>query len=195
MKRIVQRTLWCVLALAVVLGLALDLIPRASARSRLETLPLQSFRLVGKDLPLSASETTVFGRTRVLKRLYQTSGTRFVLLAVDSGGDRHAIHDPLYCFRGAGWAVVGESQVALPGGEARVLRLTKGSQSVEAMYWFSDGRQRHTSATRLWWESVLSRLRLRDPSATPVLVLLQPVAGESVTWQDLPHHCPQLFGF
>lgn len=188
-----QRTLWGVLGLAVALGLLMDWWPRAEVGSRLDQLPLNGFGIAGRDLPLNPHEAAVFGRTRVLKRLYQAGGERFVLLAVDSGGDRHAVHDPLYCFHGAGWTVIGDATATVPGGQARLVRLTKRSQTAEAMYWFTDGRKRHASALRVWWDHVLGRLGMKSAAARPVLVLLQPLTGQTANWRELPGRFPQLF--
>ena len=193
MKQLLFKTLWAVLIAAVALGLALELRPQRPQGSRLGTLPLQGFGLNGRDLPLSESEASFYRQVRVVKRLYQAGDARFTLLAVDGANDRHVLHDPLYCFRGAGWEVTGNSDVPMPGGQGRRVRLAKGTRSVEAMYWFSDGRQRHTSALRLWWQSVVRRVGLQGDAGTPALLLLQPVAGTTVNWHDLPTRFPQLF--
>lgn len=192
MRKVLQRTLWTILALAVGLGILLEARPQSRGASRLEALPLAAFGFVGRDVPLTDTEKSFFRQARVMKRLYQAGASRFVLIAVDGGADRHAIHDPLYCFRGAGWAVAGDSVVPLPGGYGRVLKLRKGTEKAEAMYWFSDGQERHSSAVRLWWQSVLRRVRL-DAGGDSVLVILQPASGFHVDWANLSSSCPALF--
>lgn len=185
MKRHLRTVLWWMLGIAVVACVVLEMTPRRWVASRLGDLPLMGVGFAGRDLPLTAAETTVFKRALVVKRLYQVGNERFVLLAVDGGGDRHAIHDPLYCFRGAGWTLVGESCLKLAGGQARLARLRKGRETAEAVYWLTDGQHRHTSALTAWGQSAVQRLGLQNPSRRPVLVLLQPVSGTTANWQDL----------
>ncbi len=195
MKPIVRKLLWGALALAVVLCLALELVPRPTGPSRLEKLPLKGFGFAGRELPLNEAEKTIFQRAKVVKRVYQAGANQFVLLAVDGGSDRHAIHDPLYCFRGAGWTVVREQAQPIPGGAGKVIRLAKKQQTAEALFWISDGQSRHASAMSAWGQSMRARLGLASSAQTPVLVLLQPVVGGTVNWADLVHRCPELFAF
>lgn len=193
MRTTLKRILWCLLAVAVIAGIVFESLPAPKAASRIDALPLQAFGLAGRDLPLSDAEAAFFRQVRIVKRLYQAGSTRFILLAVDGAGDRHALHDPQYCFRGAGWTVTRSTEIPLPGGRGRVLTLAKDRQSAEALYWFSNGRVRHVSPLQLWWESVLRRVRLRPEAGNPVLVILQPTAGGTIDWRALTARCPQLF--
>jgi hypothetical protein len=195
MKPIFRKLLWGALGIAVVLCLALELLPRQTGPSRLEKLPLKGFGFAGRELPLNEAEKTIFQRAKVVKRLYQAGANQFVLLAVDGGGDRHAIHDPLYCFRGAGWTVVQEVIQPIPGGHGKVIRLTKKQQSAQALFWISDGQSRHASALNAWGQSMRARLGISSAARTPVLVLVQPIIGGTVDWPDLIHRCPELFAF
>lgn len=192
MRNIIHKILWAALAVAVVLSIIAEVRPRTKGGSRLDALPLHGLGFIGRDLPLSAAETTVFHQARVVKRLYQAGGNRFILLAVDGGGDRHAIHDPIYCFRGAGWSVTAKAGVPLLSGQGQMLRLVKGSQTAEAVYWFTDGRHRHSSVIRLWWQSVLRRLGADSSSGEPLLIIMQPVAGSTLNWHEIARSFPQL---
>ena len=185
MKNNLRKFLWSALITAVLACVVLELLPHTKRASRLTQLPARGLGFAGRDLPLIEAEATVFQRAAVVKRLYQVGDSRFVLLAVDGGGDRHAIHDPLYCFRGAGWAITSETATAIPGGQGKIVRLTKGQQTAEAMYWISDGTQRHASAMKAWWQATKARLSAQPASHAPVLVLLQPVTGSTVNWDEM----------
>lgn len=185
MKGSVRTLLWWVLGIIVISCVVIEVFPRPQVASRIKNLPLKGVGFQGRDLPLNAAEETVFRRAAVVKRLYLVGNERFVLLAIDGGGDRHAIHDPLYCFRGAGWAIAGESDLNLAGGQARLARLQKGPKTAEAVYWVTDGQQRNPSALTAWWLSASYRLGFRGSDRSPVLVLLQPVSETTVDWQRL----------
>ncbi len=192
MKNRLKKVIWWCLGLAVALCLLVECLPHPKTPSRLAQLPLKGFGYASRDLPLEGAEAAVFQRAVVLKRLYQAGPDRFVLLAVDGEGDRHAIHDPLYCFRGAGWKLSQESYINLPGGRGRIVQLVRGKESAEAMYWITDGQTRHASPLSAWWQSTLRRLPGQHSGGAPVLVVVQPVTGGTLNWQDLLTRVPDL---
>jgi Protein of unknown function (DUF3485) len=146
-----------------------------------------------RDIPLTDVEKTVFLHTQTVKRLYKVANQYFIIQAVDASGDRHAIHDPLYCFRGAGWEVVSGKSIAVPGGEAKLLSLRHKGDTAEAMYWISDGDVRHASALRYRWQTALRRLTFGKSGPEPVFVLLQPANGTTPDWPALFSRFPALF--
>jgi EpsI family protein len=188
-----HRLLWIALALSVVLALSWQLFPLADSGDRLQQLPPQGWRLISRDMPLTPTEKSIFGQARVLKRLYQADGQRVVLVGIDGSQERHAVHDPLYCFRGAGWEVESKIDLSVPGGVARRLILGKGPEKAEAVYWISNGQVRHTSPLRYWWQATWRRLTLGRSGAEPVLIILQPATGEGVRWEKLFQSFPGLF--
>jgi len=192
MKCSIRIILWCGLAIAVIACIALELIPPEKSESRLAELPLNGFGFAGRDLPLNGAEKDIFQGASVLKRLYQVGNDRVVLLAVDSDLNRHAIHDPLHCFRGSGWSVTGKTGLSLTGGSAEIVRLVKDQETVEALYWITDGRSRYTSPALAWWQSVVRRLHLQKTRQAPVLILLQPAKGTTVDWADVLRGIPDL---
>ncbi|MEI7730733.1 MAG: exosortase-associated EpsI family protein [Verrucomicrobiota bacterium] len=186
--------LWIGLALAITVSLLWEFAPSCtSSNSRLAALPSKGLGFSAQELPLNETEKQVYHNANVVKRLYQVGRQRFVLLAIDGSRDRHAVHDPLYCFRGAGWKVGTSLEVSVPGGEARWLKLARNSESAEAVIWFSDGTRRHASALRAWWQSTLRRLTLGRSGNEPVLVILQPTGSETVAWDNVFSRCPSLF--
>ncbi|MEN9676026.1 MAG: hypothetical protein RIS76_1922 [Verrucomicrobiota bacterium] len=185
--------LWVCLGIAVVLAMLWQWLPLPDARGRLSALPASGWRISSRDLPLTDTERSVFGRARVLKRLYQVSGQRVVLIAMDGSQERHAIHDPLYCFRGAGWKVRQSHLLPVPSGNARHLALSKRTVSAEALSWISNGTARHPSPFRYWMQATARRLSLGKSGEEPVLILLQPATGEAVDWTRLLSEFPDLF--
>lgn len=191
----IRRLLWLALGLAIVLALLWEFVQIPDAANRLNRIPLTGFGFAARELPLSEAERTIFGKARVLKRVYSVGRQGVVVQIVDATRDRHAVHDPLYCFRGAGWDVATETRAQIPGGYARLLTLRRSADLAEAMVWFSDGITRHGSAPQHWWQTILRRLTCGTSGPEPVLVILQPLNGERLVWQDVFARLPILFDF
>ncbi|HPW67959.1 MAG TPA: exosortase-associated EpsI family protein [Deltaproteobacteria bacterium] len=110
-----------------------------------------------------------------MKRYYGFGADELVLIAIDGAGNRHAVHDPMYCFRGAGWRIWNKTVAPVEGGEALLLQLEKYGRIRETAYWFSNGRQRHISVMRYWFQATLRRITLGRSDKEPVLIMLQSV--------------------
>ncbi|MBX3748947.1 MAG: exosortase-associated EpsI family protein [Opitutaceae bacterium] len=187
-----SRLLW--VAIGVALGLAglWQFFPLADASARLDRLPEKGLFFDSRPMPLSAAEREIFGAARVEKRLLRVRGRAYALTVVDGTRNRHAIHDPAYCFRGAGWEIRAGADIGLPHGETRAVSLRQGAREAEALYWFSDGRQAFASATRYWLLTTLRRLTLGRSGAEPVLVILIPVDERAPDWNTVIAVCPEL---
>jgi hypothetical protein len=166
------------------------LAPLPDARDRTEAVEAGPGRKL-EAIPLAPWEAEYFGRARALRWLATGRGRPVVVTVVDGGGNRRAVHDPGYCFRGAGWTVVSEEPLALPHGEAVRVRLQKAGEELDAVYWFSDGRRAHASPTRYWWDTTRRRLTLGASGPEPVLVLLVPAQGGAVSWPEWLDKWPQ----
>ena len=57
--------------------------------------------LESHDLPLTDGEKAIFTGVTMLKRLAIAGGDRAVVTVIDGTKNRHAVHDPVFCFRGA----------------------------------------------------------------------------------------------
>lgn len=193
MKKPLRNLLWLALALAVALSLLWEFVPLPDASARLNALPLRGFGYAGRDVPLTEVETSIYGPARTLKRLYQIGSQRVLVVLIDGSRNRHAVHDPTFCFRGAGWTIAAAGDTPIPGGVGKLVRLAKGAESAQAMYWWSDGQHRYTSTLRYWWQTTWRRLTFGRSSGEPVLFVVQPVAGETVRWETLVQQWPILF--
>ncbi len=180
-----RTVLWSLLGLAVLLGVLWEYYPLQDARTRLDALPLRGSGYAGNDLPLTEAEQGAFEGTRVIKRLYQYGAHQFVLIVIDGSHNRHVVHDPTYCFRGAGWRIAKQASLPLEGGNGKLLRLTRKDEENDVLYWFSDGFERHGSVSRYWVQTTLRRLTLGVSAEEPVLVILRPVEGNAINWRKL----------
>ena len=75
------------------------------------------------------------------------------------------------------------------------VQLKKNDRTAEAMFWFSDGTERHSSALRYWLQTTLRRLSLGRSGEEPLLVILQPLTGTALQWDRLLVRFPLPFEF
>lgn len=185
--------LWVALPAMVIIGLLWDQLPAHRSSGRFATLPAHGNGFISKNLPLNESETQVYRDAEVVKRIYRSGDQSFILTAIDSSRNRHAVHDPAYCFTGAGWHILREQALAVPGGAAKMLSLSRSGRQVEIVYWFTNVSEKHTSASHAWWSGMVNRLSFGQCGSSTVLVVLQPKEGDALRWQELLARSPFLF--
>ena len=165
----------------------------STAAGRFSNIPCSGLGFQGRDIPLNTTENTVYREAAALKRSYQSGSHGFILTAVDGSRNRHAVHDPLYCIRGDGWQILHGQTITVPGGNARLLSLTRAGRRTEVLFWFSNGSTRHQSAWRAWWLSLTRRISFGMTGSDPTLVFLQPATDQAPDWQSVFARCPFLF--
>ena len=186
MKEHTQRgLLWAFTLLCILCGSAWSLVPLSTAADRLAQVPLAAGGFVGREAPLTERELKVLGRVDHLHREYAAGQRTLYVTLIDGSRDRHAVHDPRYCFRGAGWTTLGEEARPVPGGEARWLRAERAGQTAEAAFWFSDGRRRHASLGGYLWSTVLRRVSFGRYGGKPVLVVVQSFSAAPMDWGEI----------
>lgn len=184
--------LWIALIVVMILGVLWERVRLPNAKARMDRIPLKGLGFAGQELPLDEVELKVFGKADVLNRVYAAGPQKFVLTVIDGTNDRHAVHDPLYCFKGAGWSVDGLTPKRIAGGEGKILKLSKEGKQVEAMIWFSDGRERHASAMLYWWQTTVRRITVGKSGREPILIVVQPAADATLNWDALFDAFPAL---
>lgn len=173
-ERTARSLLWLAGLVAAACGFLWQFGQRTDpARARLAAIPLTGENFYGQNIPLSPTEQRVLGRADLVNRRYRFGDRQLFVTVIDGAHDRHAVHDPQYCFQGAGWQVTGERGLVLPGGTGRALHLVRGTESFDALYWFCDGATRYASFPRYWWQTTLRRLTLGQLGSEPVLVVVQ----------------------
>jgi len=187
--------LWTSIGVAVIAGVAWQFYPLEDASDRLDELPLRGLMFASEDVPVSEVEQSIFAGARVVKRYAQVRGQKVVLTIIDGTGNRHAVHDPLFCFRGAGWEVIDSAEFPVEWGEARRVSLARQGESAEALYWFSDGHRAFGSAMEYWGRTTWRRLTLGASGNEPVLVMLTPIDERPIDWNALLAAWPELGAF
>ena len=191
-----RKSWWRPLALAMAVAVTVlwELVPLPDASARLKTLSRDGFGFASVDVPLSRVEAGIYRDVAVIKRLYRMQSDSVVVVVIDGSKNRHAVHDPLYCFRGGGWQVMAAHRLPLPGGAATRVELERGGERTEAVYWFTDGASRHSSAMRYWWQASLRRLTFGAAGDEPILVVVQPAGSQvgTVDWERMFAQIPEL---
>ena len=185
MKKNRPRLVWIVLVLAILLGALWQFVPLADASARLNSLPESSPGVETRNSPLDPGEVEIFSRTSVLKRLAVVDGQTVMLTAIDGTRDRHAIHDPRFCFQGAGWKIVSQTPLSLNKGEASLVKLEKDGETAEAVFWFTDGARQFSSPTTYWTKTTFRRLTFGQSGGEPILVILAAASGAPMDWPKL----------
>jgi hypothetical protein len=191
-----QRILWLTLALTVGIALGWPMIPLKSAHDRLAALPGSSPDFQARPLELSAEDRAFLGKAESAQFLIaMRGGGRLVLSVIDGTGNRHAVHDPAYCFSGAGWKIQSKTLVKLSSGDATRVSLAKGDEKSEALWFFDNGTKQFTSPMDYWLATSLRRITLGHSGDEPVLVTLRSLPGESVDWDRVRQILVPALGF
>lgn len=177
--------LWVAMGAAVLSGMLWALFPLPDAAARLNAMPRTGPTFASEDIALTPTERQVLGRVNLVHRRYQHGNAQFYATVIDGTKDRHAVHDPRYCFQGAGWKVLSERKLPLKGGDGHLVHAVNGQYEVQALFWFSDGAGRYTSLLRYWWQTTLRRMTLGRSGAEPVLVVLQSFGPQQPDWGAL----------
>jgi len=185
---------WLGVAFAILVPLTLtwQYYPLPDGSARMDALPLKAALVECQNLPLTGAEQATFSKATVVKRLVVASAGSAILTLIDGTHDRHAVHDPTYCFRGAGWAVGASEQVPLARGSARLLHLRNGGETAEALYWFTDGNEQFARPLLYWWKTTLRRLTFGASGPEPLLVVLVSASASPPDWPALLKAWPEL---
>lgn len=151
----------------------------SDANQRVTNLPTSGLGLRGGAVAIDEHTKVVFGRATAIRHWYDLGGDGILLTVVDGTHDRHAVHDPLVCLRGTGWAVVDQTTAPVAGGTAAVVTITKHGETRQVAWWYSDGASRWHDTSSTWWHHALRRLSLGASAPASVMVLVEPLGNRS----------------
>jgi hypothetical protein len=186
------KLLWIAFAILVPLGMLWQFYPLKDASARLDAFPMSSVHIDSKDFPLTPAEIAIYSNVKVVKRIAQVGNDRAFVTIIDGTKNRHAVHDPVYCFRGAGWTVSSQEDIPMDHGVARLVHLQQDKDTAEALYWFSDGATQFDRPLLYWWKTALRRLTFGKSGNEPVLVVLSSVDGVLPDWPAVLKAWPEL---
>lgn len=190
-----NRALWILFFLAIALGLIWEFYPLPNGAKAMERLPLTGDDFYGKDIPITPFEEANLPNVGILKRLYRVGSNNFFITVLDGTHNRHAVHDPRYCFRGEGWEIVDEKPFKTPYGEANLFTLKKNGIERQALAWFTVGNTHFSSPMEYWIRTSLRRLTLGLSGPEPLSVMIQPTDTPKPDWNVLIEKFKPLFSF
>lgn len=183
--------LWILLAVVVGLG-ALWSAPLPDGAPRLAALPMKGLFYVSRMTPLTSAEEAAFRGLNVVRRDVVLRGRPLALTIIDGTRNRHAVHDPLFCVRGAGLDITGERLVPLEHGVAREVRVRGRDEQATVLFWFTDGHTCHASPARYWVQTTVRRLTRGASGPEPLLVLIVAPGAAAPAWETLLAGWPEL---
>lgn len=178
-----RRFLWCLLAAVAVITIAWPMIPLPQAKGRLALgfNGSRDFQILKLDL--KPEDREFLGKADASQYLVSMKdGSRLVLTVIDGTENRHAVHDPAYCFSGGGWKIRAKNTIKLPSGEATLITLAMGSRTAEALWFFDDAKHQFASPLEYWFRTGFRRMTLGRSGAEPILVTLRSLEDGSVDW-------------
>ncbi|TAE92606.1 MAG: exosortase-associated EpsI family protein [Verrucomicrobia bacterium] len=143
---------------AVVVTLIWPMLPMVGGEDRLSSIPMSGPDFESREVKLKEHEIRFLDGAQAIQRIIKPrGGSKLSMSVIDGSGNRHAVHDPSYCFAGGGWKMVQQREVALSSGKALLMSLSKEGQMMEAMWFFDDGHQQFTSSVTYWLRASLRR--------------------------------------
>ncbi|GAA5482977.1 hypothetical protein [Haloferula sargassicola] len=159
----------------IVLALVARSIDLPDASERIARFPTAGPAFSSKPVELSDFEKDTLGEAQGYKAIYQWRGLRYAITMIDGTRNRQAVHDPRYCFRGAGWKIGEESTLDLAGGQARHVHLEREGDQADALFFYSDGKRAFDSPVEYWARTTARRWLRGLGGEEPVLVMVQPL--------------------
>ena len=187
-----NKRLWLAIAILMPLGLMWEFHPLTDASSRLNQFPRKTGQVESSNLALTAGEQAIYCGAAVLKRIAVVGNNQVVITVIDGTHNRHAVHDPVFCFRGAGWTVSARESLPVGNGTASLLHLRRDTDVADALYWFSDGNEKFNRPLLYWWKTALRRLTFGASGNEPVLVILTSAGDSLPDWPQLLKAWPEL---
>ena len=188
MKKQNKSIFFISLIAALVTVIVWDSFDLESATVRLESLSHQGIGYKSQAVELLDSEKEIFGQLDFNRRFYHTNNGSFIVTLIDGTKDRHAVHDPMYCFTGAGW----EHSEIKNKASYKHIRLTKNKSSIEVIYYFSNSNEIYSTKQRYLFDCSLRRLSLGWSGKEPILVVIQSIENQSLNWHDIIKVLPEL---
>ncbi|MEO0793782.1 MAG: exosortase-associated EpsI family protein [Verrucomicrobiota bacterium] len=182
MKAWQSRILWVISILGILLTLVVEFLPQKDAVEQLLSIPTADRSFRSQETPLTDQERELLGDASAIKKVvYPHSGDPFLFSAIDGSRNRHAVHDPRYCFVGSGWKIMGEQSLETRRGTVQSLILERDGEQRHALFWFSTPDQWFVSPISFWGKATARRLTFGLAGEEPILLVVQSLGDQPLT--------------
>lgn len=170
--------------ITAIIALLWPALPMVDGPDRLAAMPLDGPDFHSEPLGLTTADKEFLAGADAVQRIVRPRrGAPIMLSVIDGSGNRHAVHDPSYCLAGGGWHIRSQKQMAMSSGMANWISMEKDGATMEALWFFDDGREQFTSPLHYWWRASLRRATRGLSGPEPLLVMLRVPPGEPADWQ------------
>ncbi|MFT4900754.1 MAG: hypothetical protein ACI81V_000020 [Lentimonas sp.] len=163
------------LFILIIVALCLRTIELEDATVRIEGLSKDGTGYTSRKIELTDFEQDMLGEAMGYKSIYIWRGLPYVITILDGTRNRQAVHDPRYCFIGAGWSIDEDQKIDFAGGDARRITLSNGEQESEALFFYSTGTSIFSHPIEYWLRATLRRWLRSYGGDEPLLVMVQPL--------------------
>ncbi|WP_309400698.1 exosortase-associated EpsI family protein [Cerasicoccus maritimus] len=162
--------------------LIVEFAPQRDAVQQLLSIPSNGPLFKSQETPLTDQERELLGEASAIKKIVlPRGGAPFLFSAIDGTRNRHAVHDPRYCFVGAGWRIVSEQTLPSTNGDMQALTLERDGEQRYALYWFSTPDGWFVSPMKYWTKATWRRLSFGAGGDEPILIVVQSLADQPLS--------------
>jgi hypothetical protein len=183
---------WLIVLFVVAATFAFKVNATGQSQDALSDIPISGYGFDGRVLAFSEAERTFLGGAEAIKHEYSQANFRLVVVVVDGSNNRHAVHDPMFCLRGAGFEITNQTAFPIINGHGELISLAKGAAKQKVAFWFSNGEQRYTAFSRYLFESAVNRLTLGTIGTQPRMVTVYSVGERIPNWSSVLDRFPVL---
>ncbi len=182
--------------MAAIITLIWPVLPMVEGPDRLSAIPLDGPDFHSAPVELTTADKDFLAGASAVQRIVRLrQGAPIMLSVIDGSGNRHAVHDPSYCLAGGGWIIRSQKEMTLSSGVANWISMEKNGSTMEALWFFDDGKEQFTSPFNYWWRASLRRATRGLSGPEPLLVMLRVPPGEEVDWQRVQQDLLPSLGF
>jgi len=183
---------WLIILFVVLATFAFKIHATQQQHSSLHDVPVSGYGFDGRALEFSDAELAFLGKAEAIKHEYSQADYRLVVVVVDGSNNRHAVHDPIFCLRGAGYETTSNTEFPIINGHGQLISLANGSARQKVAFWFSNGEQRYTAFSRYLAESAINRLTFGAIGSQPKMITVYSTGGRIPNWSSILDRFPVL---
>ncbi|PHS14100.1 MAG: hypothetical protein COA78_06060 [Blastopirellula sp.] len=172
--------LMLVVLLAISITLGINSQSNKQISNILSNVKKQGEQLSLLPIDLSEEDLSLLGNAKAVRFQFKVNSHALSITVVDGTNNRHAVHDPSYC-----WTVLNRERIPVSNGYVVALTVIDAGRTRNVLYWYWDGEKRHASTGWYVLQSSLQRVSGGKLSIEPALILIEPAGQGELNWYDV----------